>query len=73
MGDGENCNFDKLNQWKICVSNSLSVNGVSVLAIMKTLKNGCYFVNIDCTEKIQISNPSKVWVSSFLGVNGNGI
>ena len=40
---------------------------------MKKLKNGCYFVNIDCTEKIQITNPPKVWVSSFPSVNRKGI
>ena len=44
-----------------------------MLAIMKKLKNGSHFVNIDRTEKFQITNPPKVWVSSFLGVNGNGI
>ena len=26
-------------------------NGISVLAIMKKLKNGCHFFNIDHTEK----------------------
>ena len=40
---------------------------------MKKLKNGCHFVNIDCTEKFQITDPAKVWVSGFPSVNGNGI
>ena len=41
---------------------------------MKKLKNGCYFVNIDHTEKFQITDPSpKDWVSSFPTVNGNRI
>ena len=40
---------------------------------MKKLKNGHYFVNIDCTEKYQITDPPKVWVSIFPSVNGNGI
>ena len=29
---------------------------ISVSAIMKKLKNGCHFVNIDCTLKFQITN-----------------
>ena len=41
-------------------------NGISVLAIMKKLKNGCHFFNIDHMEKFQITDPPKVWVSSFL-------
>ena len=76
MGDGENWTnwkFRKLNQWKICVSSSLSVNGISVSAILKKLKNGCHFININSMEKFQITNPPKVWVSSFLSVNRNGI
>ena len=49
-------------------------NGISVSAITKKLKNGHHFINIDCTEKFQITDPSnKVWVSSFPSVNGNGI
>ena len=39
----------------------------------KKLKNGCHFVNIDHTEKFQITDPPKVWVSGFLSVNRNGI
>ena len=42
-------------------------------AIMKKLKNGCHFVNINCTEKFQITDPPKVWVSGFQSVDGNGI
>ena len=41
---------------------------------MKKLKNGSHFVNIDCTEKIQITDHSpQSWVSGFLSVNGNGM
>ena len=40
---------------------------------MKKLKNGCHFININCTEKFQITDPPKVWVSSFPSVNRNGI
>ena len=40
---------------------------------MKKLKNGCHFVNIDHTDNFQIIDPPKVWVSSFLSVDGNGI
>ena len=66
----------KLNQCKIHVSSFLSVNRnrISAFAIMKQLKNGCHFINIDRNEKFQITNPlPKVWVSSFLSVDGNGI
>ena len=48
-------------------------NGISPLAIMKKLKNGCHFNNIDCTEKIQITNTPKVWVSGFPSVDRNVI
>ena len=60
---------------KVWVSGFLGVNrnGISASAIMKNLKNGSHFVNIDRTEKFQITDPPKVWVSSFLGVDGNGI
>ena len=40
---------------------------------MKKLKNGSHFVNINRTEKFQITDPPKVWVSSFPGVDRNGI
>ena len=40
---------------------------------MKKSKNGCQFVNIDRMEKFQITDPPKVWVSSFPSVNINGI
>ena len=42
-------------------------------AVMKKLKTGCHFVNIDHTEKFQITEPPKVWVSGFPSVNRNGI
>ena len=49
------------NYWppKIWVSSFPSVNGngISVLAIMKKLKNGYHFVNIDHMEKVQINDP----------------
>ena len=40
---------------------------------MKKLKNGCHFFNIDHFEKFPITDPPKVWVSSFLSVDRNGI
>ena len=60
---------------KVWVSSFLSVdrNGILVLAIMKKWKNGHHFINMHCTENVQIANPLKVWVSSFLSVNRNGI
>ena len=48
-------------------------NGISLSAIMKKLKNGYHFINIDRMEKFQITNPPNVWVSGFMSVNGNGI
>ena len=48
-------------------------NGISPSAIMKKLKNGCHFINIDCTEKFKTTDPPKVWVSGFPSVNGNTI
>ena len=42
-------------------------------AIMKKLKNGSHFVNIDHTVKFQITDPLKIWVSSFQSVDRNGI
>ena len=68
-------NIKLLNPTKVWVSGFLSVNRnrVSALAIMKKLKNGCHFININRTEKFQITDPPKVWVSGFPSVNGNGI
>ena len=40
---------------------------------MKKLKNDCHFININCTENFQITDPSKVWVSVFPSVDRNGI
>ena len=40
---------------------------------MKKFKNGRHFINIDHTEKFKITDNTKVWVSSFLSVNENGI
>ena len=62
-------NLEKLSQWKIHVSGFPSVDGISasfgslvsiLSAIMKKLKNGYHFVNINRTEKFQITNPPKV-------------
>ena len=49
----------KLNRRKIHVSSFPSVNrnGISVLAIMKQLKNDRHSINIDHTEKFQITDP----------------
>ena len=44
---------------------SVDGNGISLSAIMKKLKNGCHFVNIDRMEKFQITNSPKIWVSGF--------
>ena len=46
---------------------------LAVSAIMKKLKNGCHFFNIDCTEKFSITDPPKVWVSRFSSVDRNNI
>ena len=40
---------------------------------MKKMKNGHYFVDMNHTEKFQITDLLKIWVSSFLSVDGNGI
>ena len=57
--------FRKLNQWKIDISSFLSVDGISPSAIMKKLKNDCHFINIDCTEKFQITDPLPKFGSHF--------
>ena len=44
-----------------------------MLTIIKTLKNGGLFVNIDNTEKNQITDSPRVCISGFPSVNGNGI
>ena len=58
------------NYWllKVWVSGFLSVNGngISASAIMKNLKNGHYFVNIDHMVKFQITDPPQslgLWFS----------
>ena len=48
--------------------------GVSrVSAIMTNPKNGCHFINMHHMEKFQITQPPRVWVSSFPNVDRNGI
>ena len=51
------------------------INGISALVIMKKLKNGCHFFNIDRIEKFQITAPTfpKFGSLVFRSVNGNGI
>ena len=75
MGDMENWTnrkFVKLNQRKICISVSFlsfDRNGISASAIKKKLKNGCHFINIDCTEKFQITNPPPKFGSPVFGAS----
>ena len=35
-------------------------NRISASAIMKKLKNGCHFVNMDHTEKFQMTDPQNL-------------
>ena len=65
-------NFQLLTP-KVWVSGFLSVNGngISVSAIMKKLKNGCDFFNIDRMKKFPITDLCKVWVSGFPSVDEN--
>ena len=51
----------------------LHLGGIFTLAIMKKSKNDHHYVNMCHTEKFQITDPAKVWVSSFMSVNRNGI
>ena len=53
---------------KVWVSSFLSVNRnrISVLVIMKNLKNGCHFFNINHMEKFEITDPPQslgLWLS----------
>ena len=43
-----------------CQSINVNGNRISASTIMKKLKNGCHSVNIDCTEKFQITDPKKI-------------
>ena len=54
-------NFKLPTPSKLWVSGFPSIyrNGISVSAFMKKVKNGCHFVNINCMEKFQITNPPK--------------
>ena len=42
-----------------CPSINVNANRISVSAIIKKLKNGCHFINIDHTEKFQITDAPK--------------
>ena len=55
-----------------CLSINVNGNGISVLAIMKKLKNGCHFVNIDLQKNFKLLTPLKL-VHSFPSVHENGI
>ena len=46
----------KLNRREIHVS---SFPSVSALAIMKKLKNGCHFININGTKNVKLLTPPK--------------
>ena len=43
-----------------CPSINVNGNRIEVSAIMNKMKNGCHFVNIDHTEKFQITDPQKL-------------
>ena len=47
---------------KVSVSGFLSVNrnGISASAILKTLKNGCHFINMHHMENFQITDPQSL-------------
>ena len=66
------CQCRKVTTHK-CAYINVNENGISTLVIMKNLKNGCHFGNINHTEKFQITNPPKVWVSGLPSVNRNTI
>ena len=53
-------NFKLLMPQKVWVSGFPSVdrNGISVLATMKNLKNGCHSIKMHRTEKFQITDPN---------------
>ena len=37
------------------------------------IRNGCHLVNMHLTEKFQITDPLKVWVSGFPSVDGSRV
>ena len=54
MGDREKLNQLKIQKTELTENSHPqfpSVDGISVLAIVKKLKNGCHFANIDHTEE----------------------
>ena len=62
---------------KVWVSSFLGVNGngISLSAIMKKLKNGSHFINIDCMEKFRIDSgycSDQAKVKSAYGRSGKG-
>ena len=63
MGDRENWTNRKFGNKSEPTENS------EISECCRKLKNGHHFVNVNCTQKYQITNPPKVWVSSFLSVN----
>ena len=56
----------KCPKWPIVICHALCYKVVK-------LKNDHHFIIIDCTEKFQITDLSKVWVSGFPIVDRNGL
>ena len=76
MGDGENWTNRKVGKTESMENSCLQFSECwwnITIGHYEKLKNGCHFINIDHTEKFQITKPPKVWVSGFLSVDGHGI